>query len=179
MLNIFGKNLLFMIQSEMASWTFRHAKQNEITDELAYTFLELLKRQGKVQRPTIEKVKRCFQICIAEYNNVPVAIGAVKPKSPSLFMKEKANIVESSNDFEQELGYLYTEQAFEGRGIASLITKMLLHDIEKENVMASTELFANPRMVRILNRNGFAFHGKSWKSVIHKNDLAVFLKYKK
>jgi len=44
--------------------------------------------------------------------------------------------------------------------------------------MASTEISANPRMVGILEKNGFRHYGKPWKSSLHDNFLGLFLKYK-
>lgn len=44
--------------------------------------------------------------------------------------------------------------------------------------MASTEVSANPRMVKILEKSGFRFFGRPWKSSIHDNYLGLFLKLK-
>jgi len=43
--------------------------------------------------------------------------------------------------------------------------------------MASTEITANPAMVRILEKQGFRLFGKPWKSDIHGNYLGLFLRF--
>lgn len=43
--------------------------------------------------------------------------------------------------------------------------------------MASTEIAANPGMVKILEKHGFRQFGKPWKSSLHKNYLGLFLKF--
>ena len=79
-------------------------------------------------------------------------------------------------EFEWELGYLYTDKDYGGRGIASAITKSLINSYGDGNLMASTEITANPGMVKILESNGFRKFGKSWKSNIHANFIGLFLK---
>ena len=59
-----------------------------------------------------------------------------------------------------------------------MIAKLLLEKYGKDNLMASTEITANPAMVSILQKNGFRLYGKPWKSGIHENDLGLFLKFK-
>jgi hypothetical protein len=42
--------------------------------------------------------------------------------------------------------------------------------------MASTEISANPAMVRLLENYRFNRVGRAWKSAIHGNDLGLFLR---
>ena len=117
-------------------------------------------------------------ICIANLENDIVAIGAIKRKTQSDFSPEKAGLQELSSDFEWELGYFYTQEKYVGQGIASMIAKLLIEEFGEGNLMASTEITANPAMVNILQKNGFRLFGKPWKSGIHENDLGLFLKFK-
>lgn len=150
---------------------------SEITESHVNEFGDLLKEQNKVQGPVLEKAKRCKVICIVSTEEGTIAIGGIKPKTKSDFLKEKANLTNRQNDFEWELGYIYTKPKFMKKGIASNVVRMLLDKYGSENIMASTEISKNPGMVKILERNGFRLYGKPWKSKIHGNFLGLFLKY--
>jgi hypothetical protein len=153
-------------------------KTEEISTEIAKTFVELLLKQGKVTNPTIKKIKRCLKICYAEIDNEIAGIGAIKRKTPSDFSKAKANLPKLSADFTWELGYIYTLRKYEGNHIGSEIVDKLLAGLEHENLMASTEIEKNPKMVQILEKRNFVRHGNAWKSGIHGNLLGLFLRYK-
>lgn len=152
--------------------------KKDLTDSHRNTFAELLKEQGKVKYDLNLKADRCKIICLVSVNSKVIAIGGIKNKTASAFSKEKANLPEVSKYFAWELGYLYTNPDFEGRGIASTIVKHLIAEYGNENLMASTEISANPGMVRILEKNGFRHYGTPWGSEIHSNYLGLFLKYK-
>ena len=138
----------------------------------------MLKQQGKVQGDFNKKIDRCRFLCMATADNNVAAVGAIKEKTPSDFSAEKAGLPELSNEFNWELGYFYTKEEYAGKGMASMIAKLLLEKYGKDNLMASTEITANPAMVSILQKNGFRLYGKPWKSGIHENDLGLFLKFK-
>lgn len=152
--------------------------KKKFNDKHRQIFAEMLKRQNKVQGDLTTKVDRCKMICIAHVNEKPAAIGAIKKRMKSDFLAEKANVPELTKEFDWELGYLYTDKEYEGRGIASMISKTLVDNFGKENLMASTEIADNPATVRILEKNGFRLFGKPWKSKIHENYLGLFLKFK-
>lgn len=151
---------------------------NDIKDNHRAVFGDLLKRQGKVKGDLLRKADRCKFICIASLNENPIAIGGVKPKTAEDFQKDKADLADLVDSFEWELGYLYTDAKHSGKGIASNVSKLLLEEFGKENIMASTEITANPGMVKILEKYGFRHYGKPWKSGIHENYLGLFLKFK-
>ncbi len=153
-------------------------QNNELQDVHRILFSKMLGKQGKVQGDLNQKADRCKIICIAKVDNKAVAIGAIKQKTASDFSIQKAGLPELSSDFEWELGYLYTDNDFLGKGIASRITKTLIESYGSENLMASTEITANPAMVKILEKNGFKQFGNPWKSAIHDNCLGLLLKLK-
>jgi len=138
----------------------------------------MLKKQGKVKGNLDTKIDRCELICVAKINSQYAAIGAIKQKTPSSFTNAKAGVPDLSNDFEWELGYLYTNEEYRRRGLASVITKTLIDNYGEKNLMASTEISANSKMVKILENNGFRLFGKPWQSGIHENYLGLFLKFK-
>jgi RimJ/RimL family protein N-acetyltransferase len=149
-----------------------------ITDSHAKDFGNLLKKQNKVEGPVYEKAERCKMICIVSSKNQAIAIGGIKPITKSDFSDAKADLLSWEQDFNWELGYIYTSPEFIKKGIASNIVRLLLDEYGLNNIMASTEISQNPGMVKILERNGFRHYGKPWKSKIHENYLGLFLKYK-
>ncbi|WP_421346103.1 GNAT family N-acetyltransferase [Aeromonas veronii] len=141
-------------------------------------FAEMLELQGKVQGNLMTKADRCKSICIASIDGKPVAIGAIKTKTCSDFTEIKADLPQLEKEFSWELGYLFTDPKFQGKKIARNVVQILIHHFGSDNLMASTEITANPGMVKILESNGFKLFGKPWKSSIHEHFLGLFLKFK-
>lgn len=141
-------------------------------------FAVMLHKQGKVQGYLNTKLDRCRAICIVKIDEEVVSIGAIKQKTKSAFSIDKAGIPELAKEFEWELGYMFTDNIHEGLGIASEVARLLIDNLGRENLMASTELIANPAMVHILEKNGFKSYGKPWKSELHSNNLSLFLKFR-
>ncbi len=150
---------------------------SEIDDELRATFAEKLGKQGKVKGDLTRKAGRCKLLCIAKVDGVAVAVGGIKEATATDFEDGKAGLPELAEEFEWELGYLFTEPSCEGKGIGSAVVRLLIEAYGKGNLMASTEISANPGMVKILEKNGFRLFGKPWKSGIHSNYLALFLRF--
>ena len=153
-------------------------KKEELEDKHKMLFSEMLQKQGKVQGNTMSKADRCKMICIAKVDDKVVSIGAIKVKTDSDFTNEKAGLTELADQFKWELGYLFTDNGYVGKGIASTIVRMLIESYGNDNLMASTEISKNPGMVKILEKNGFRLFGNPWKSQIHDNYLGLFLKFK-
>jgi len=152
--------------------------QNEqLDDPIRDVFATLLRKQGKVQGDFSKKADRCKIVGIARFDGTAVAIGGIKKKTESDFSNEKAGIPDLAKAFDWELGYLYTEADQCGRGIASTLARLLVDAYGPGNLMASTEIAANPAMVRILEKLGFRLFGKPWTSGIHDNYLGLFLNF--
>lgn len=155
---------------------FEVVDKQDLRDSHRSLFAEMLKMQGKVQGTLSSKADRCKSICIATCNEEPVAIGAIKQKTESDFAEHKANLPQLSRKFHWELGYLFTNPDFQGRKLAKSITNSLIQHFGDGNLMASTEIKENPKMVKILESNGFVLQGKPWQSAIHGNLLGLFLR---
>jgi hypothetical protein len=158
---------------------YKVANPEEISDKDKAMFLCLLRQQGKVTNPTIDRINRCKLLCLCIINDNIISIGAIKPKTNSDFDTNKANLNSFRNDFEFELGYCFTLPEHIGKGYSSTIVKLLVDKSKDINLIASTELRENNSMVRILERNGFRLFGKPWKSTIHGGTLGLFLKFLK
>jgi len=153
-------------------------KNESLKDEHRRIFSEMLHKQGKVQGDMMSKADRCKMICIAKVDGKVVSIGSIKQKTNSDFSNDNAGITELADQFKWELGYLFTENGFCGKGIASTIVRVLIENYGNDNLMASTEISENPAMVRILEKNGFRLFGRPWKSKIHEHYLGLFLKFR-
>lgn len=158
--------------------TFELIEKREITEEHKKIFVDLLKKQNKVRGDLSTKIDKCFHLCIVKKNNLPIAMGAIKQKTKSVFSVQKANVPELEQKINKELGYLYTEHLEKGKGISSQIVKLLLSEYNDTNLMATTESIENPGMIKILKRNDFKIFGNDFKSEIHENKLCLFLKFK-
>lgn len=152
-------------------------QSDQLDDTIRDVFAALLRKQGKVKGDLSKKADRCKIVGIARVDGTAVAIGGIKKKTESDFSEGKAGIPDLAGAFDWELGYLYTEADQCGRGIASTVARLLVDAYGPGNLMASTEIAANPAMVRILEKLGFRLFGKPWKSGIHDNYLGLFLKF--
>lgn len=145
-------------------------------EEDLQTFLNLLILQGKIIKPTIEKIKRCRYLAFCMVDNKVVSIGAIKPITVSVFGKEKADIPGYAKQIDGELGYCFTIEEFQGKGYGSNIVRRLLTHVDQQNLMATTELSETNHMMIILKNGDFARFGKSFKSRKHKGELGLFLR---
>ena len=153
--------------------------RSELEDSHRQIVAKLLEEQGKVNPPYKEKANKCSFICIVTKDEIPIALGAIKNKTESDFSEEKANLPGLANKFDEELGYIYVKRDFEGKGIASNIIRLLLEQFGDGNLMASTEITANPGMVKILERSGFRHYGRPYKSSRpHGDYIGLFLRFK-
>lgn len=148
----------------------------DLTDDHRQIFEHFLGKQNKVKGDLTKKADRCRILCFVKNQGEPVAIGAIKKKSESVFYPQKANVVDLESKVNWELGYIYVDQSHQGQGIATRIVTALLDVFRKESLMATTEIKANPAMVKVLERSGFRRYGKSWPSRIHKEQLGLFLR---
>lgn len=120
--------------------------KSEINASIRDIFGKALQRQGKVQGDVSEKADRCKLICIARLDDEVVGIGAIKVKTKSDFSEQKADLSKLSDAFDWELGYLFTDPAHTRKGICRNIARLLVDAHGQENLMASTEISANPGM---------------------------------
>lgn len=140
-------------------------KPNNFSDEEKKSFVDLLKRQSKVSDPTIKKVESCPYLCIASCDNQIIGIGALKQVSKTSF--DYAEVVELKSKFKIELGYLYVEDnqkdsSYRGLGIGKSMTRLLLDQVNTQNIFATTEIKETNPMLHILSGFGFKSIGKPY-----------------
>ncbi len=155
---------------------YKFGKPERFTVRQLEEFLELLKKQGRVIDPSMEKIKRCHLLGACLADGSMVAIGAIKPKTKSDFSKEKADLEHFRSLFDYEVGYFYTDPAFSGRKISSTILDRLMEEKGNKNLMASTEIRKENAMVHSLENRGFVRVGKSWTSQRTGETLRLFLR---
>lgn len=162
----------------MLELTFKILDKTRITTDIANSFIDLLVKQGKVEIPTVKRIQSCRQISLCYVDNKLIGIGAIKPKTKSDFSERKADLINIEQQFTWELGYFFTDTSFRGFGISTTIARLLLKDKDKENFLASTELYPENVMVKVLEKLGFRQYGKPWLSKRHDGTLGLFLKFK-
>lgn len=162
----------------MKELTYKIIDTNEITTALATEFIDLLVKQGKVDKPTVARIQSCQKIVMCYSDKTLIGIGAIKPKTNSDFTKQKADLDTVNKKFEWELGYFFVDNDYRGYGISTTMARLLLIGKEKENIMASTELYPKNAMINVLEKFGFRQYGKPWPSMRHDGTLGLFLKFK-
>lgn len=162
---------------EINSIIYRVVEKSSITDEIAHVFIQHLTKQGKVTIPSIDKVQSCCRIVLCFANDELIGIGALKPNESLAF--EKAGLSSIKDIFVLELGYFFVSETFRGLGISTSIARLLLMNKLEENILATSELFANNPMMKTLEKLGFKHYGIPWKSIWHDGTIGIFLKFKK
>ncbi len=157
--------------------TYEIIRRENLTNEHRKELGKALEKQNKVIGDKYQKADRCKLICFAKIGNKVVGTGGIKIKMELTFSEQKANLPELNEQFEWELGYLYTSERYRRKGIISQIVSHLIEKHGEGNLMATTEVKENPAMVKTLEKNGFLRNGSTWKSKIHGNDLGLYLKY--
>ena len=167
-----------IIKTEYLELTFKIIDQKNITKKIAEDFIDSLRKQGKVTIPTVAKIQSCLKVSLCYLDDVLIGISALKTKSSSDFNNSKADLPNLESKFVWELGYMYVDKNYRSYGISLAMTRLLLKQVQDENIMASTELFAENAMMFILRKFGFEQYGKPWPSVKHDGTLGLFLKFK-
>jgi predicted GNAT family N-acyltransferase len=143
-------------------------------------FMDLLRLQKKITKPTLARVKRCRYLAFCVVDSKVVSIGAIKPITQSVFGKEKANVPEYSETIDGELGYCFTLEQHRGQGYGSDLVKRLLVEVNNKNLMATTELTDGNVMIDILTNRGFVMHGKEFDSKVNPEvSVGLFLRISK
>ena len=155
-------------------------KSGDMTVVQRNEFLTLLKLQGQVSNPTMDKINKCVYVSIAYQDNNPIGIGAIKQVYKVPF--DKATVSKLKKQFEHELGYIYVKSdeasPLRGLGIGKMISKLLVNRIYNKNVFATTEYSSKNPMVHILNGIGFTQFGIPYTGDKTGKNIALFLKFK-
>ncbi len=163
--------------SKLKTLGYQIIEKCNITSDIAEVFIEHLKEQKKVTIPSIEKLKMSCTIVFCYADETLIGIGALKLNESLGFEKAGLNAIEGV--FALELGYFYVNESFRNLGISTTIARLLLIDKMNENILATTELYFNNPMAKVLEKLGFRQYGNPWKSKWHDGMIGLFLKFKK
>ena len=158
--------------------TFKVDNPEKFTIKEKDIFVQLLIKQGQVTNPNIDKVNASPFICIVFCNDEPVGIGAIKNVYKTPF--DYAKVSELKVKFENELGYLFVSNDnasnFRGLGIGKTISKLLLKQIGKGTVFATTDVSRKNIMKYILKNVGFKKVGKTYKGQNTNKKIGLYIK---
>jgi hypothetical protein len=140
-------------------------------------FEYLLKKQGQIDKAE-GKLERCHKVCLVKLNGRSVGIGALKQVYKSPF--NYAGVSEIRHNYNYEVGYLFVhkeaiEKDFGSLGIGKYITRLLLNEVIKENVFATTENNKENPMLYILRSLGFEISGNPYQGKTTKKDIVLMV----
>lgn len=138
-------------------------------------FEYLLNKQGQIDK--VEgKLERCHIVCLVKLNGSSIGIGALKQVYKSPF--KYAGAANVQDNYNYEIGYLFVDkEAIEkdsgSLGIGKYITRLLLNDIVKENVFATTENNKENPMFYILQSFGFKVLGSPYQGKTTNKNIVL------
>lgn len=149
----------------------------DLSQEEIEQFKVLLDKQGQVNSSE-GKAERCFKICFVKLDEKTIGIGALKQVYKSPF--DYANVSNQKENYNYELGYVFVDKDeictdFQGLGIGTYITKLLLFQIKKENVFATTECNESNPMYHILKIFGFESIGNTFKGKKTQKNICLMV----
>ncbi len=149
----------------------------QISEEEKKDFEYLLNKQGQID--VVEgKLERCHKICLVKLNGESVGIGALKQVYKSPF--KYAGVSEIEHSYNYEVGYLYVDKEAIDKDLGSLgigkyVTRLLLNEVAKENVFATTEHNKENPMLYILKSLGFKVAGYQYQGKATKKNIALMI----
>lgn len=148
---------------------------NRFTVQQRRYFQKLLKLQGQVGNPSMDKINSCPFLCLAYDNELLIGIGAIKKVYKTPF--DKAGVTKLKEKYEIELGYLFVldNKKYRGKGISKLICKKLLKKTEQRNVFATSEESDENAMKWILQNLGFIKTGQTYFGAKTKKEIGLYL----
>lgn len=140
-------------------------------------FCTLVTKSGEVQTQGLFELVREAEYLAFHYadNGSLVGIGALKRPRSSYKMKvfQKSGTALSADEYNLELGWLYTKPEFRGKGITQAIVGTLLSKIGCEKVFATTR---KDDAKHILKKFKFTETGKRFESSRRGYRLSLFVR---
>jgi len=155
---------------------FKIGRSSEFSKNNLNDFLVLLKEQGQVLNPDLDKIKLSKTLCVVYWDNKPIGIGAIKQVYKTPFVKAKVH--ELAEKFDYELGYLYivNNNVYRGIGLGKTICRLLMKSIGDENIFATTEENEKNPMKHILTNLGFYRAGQTYQGRKTNKKIALYVK---
>lgn len=148
---------------------------NNLSDQQRQYFQKLLKLQGQVDNPSMDKINSCQFLCLVYDNELPIGIGAIKEVYKTPF--DKAEVANLKDKYDLELGYLFVldKKKYRGKGIAKSICSGLLNKTGLRNVFATTEEKNENAMKWILEKFEFIKTGQTYLGAKTKKNIGLYL----
>lgn len=155
-------------------------KPEELTNKEFKTIYQLILKGNEVDANTLQhRLTRAALVCFAIIDSKIIAIAVIKRPSKkyrdSIFTK--AQIIDKSNQYKYELGYVFTETDYRGKKISSKLCNQLCDIFLAHNVFATTRSKNKP-MQKILVKNHFLPTGVPFHNRKNTDELILFVKYK-
>lgn len=137
-------------------------------------FVKLVQEGSQVNNTGLkDRILNTKLLAFCYLRNELIGISAIK--KPNLNYKntifKKADIEIHSSDFDYELGYSFTKEFHQGKGINYKINRRLISDIHDGNIYATT---ANPVMKHLMKKLEFDEIGNEYKGEINEDMIQIF-----
>lgn len=150
---------------------------DDCTDEEKKKFIKLVEKGNEVDKASLPKLVNSAYLLAFSYigDNLVGAGGIKRPyDSHRKGVFEKASSFLNHEEFEVELGWIYTEKKFRKRGIAKNITRELLGKVKDRKIYTTTR--TDNKIRDMLKEFLFYESGEEYKSARGKYSLVLFVK---
>lgn len=122
-----------------------------------------------------DRIKTAKLLAFHYEGNILVGIAALKHPNETYKKKvfKKAGVPEKSDQYNLEIGWVFTKPKYENRGIASGLVRKIVDIFESQNLFAMTKK-GHLSMQRILEKNLFRKIGKPYQGRNGKYCLQLF-----
>lgn len=156
-------------------------KPSECSNGDLKKFTALVIRGGEVQSNSLsDRIKNSYYLAFYYAKNKKlVAVGAIKKPSKNYTERifKKAQYTCNSIFFDYELGYIYVDPLFRGKGIGEKIVSSLIKNTFEKPIYATTRL-SNISMQKILDKHHFNIVGYTYTSNLGGHLLLLYVKIK-
>lgn len=158
----------------MSGQTVRVVRPQELTgDELAMV-QALIWEGGEVAVGRLpEHLKSARLIALIEIDGQLACVGAIKEARSEYIsgIARKGGYPLGAQNCVGEFGYVVTKAAFRRRGLATVLSTVLLKACD--GPLYATTRDDNPGIQKIIHQSGFSVVGKKWRSSQHPNSSVV------
>lgn len=149
-------------------------------EELENFYQKVLKSEQVQKAGLRSRIKRAKILAFHYEENTLVSIAALKQPDEDYKKRvfRNAGVSEEADKYNLELGWVFTEKEYRGKGIGSGLVQRIIDEFGSQNIFSTTETRREDElpMTRILEKNGFEKLGKPYQGSLNRRNLQMYIR---